>query len=339
MIQHDIALQYLHTFGTNVYASQFACFSTVTELQALLEEARHTQPADLLILGGGSNVLFTGNYDGLVLRNELMGIEKINEDEQHVYIKAGAGENWHRFVLHCIAQGWAGVENLSLIPGNVGASPMQNIGAYGVEIKDVFFELEAFHLAEKRLVRFSGADCAFGYRESIFKRRYKGQFVITSVTCRLNKTARLNTSYGAIEEELQRMGITDPGIKDVSNAVINIRSSKLPDPAEIGNAGSFFKNPTIPDELFAALKEKFPAIPGYSQANGEVKLAAGWLIEQCGWKGYREGDAGCHAKQALVLVNYGQATGEEIYALSEKILQSVKDRFGVSLEREVNIIR
>jgi UDP-N-acetylmuramate dehydrogenase len=291
-----------------------------------------------LILGGGSNILLTKNFDGLVLKNEILGIEKLKEDEEHVYVKAGAGVNWHQLVVHCINNNWAGMENLSLIPGNTGASPMQNIGAYGVEIKDFFYDLEAFHLEEKKIVVFNLQDCEFGYRESVFKRKFKNQFVIISVTYRLSKQPVFNTSYGAIEQELETMGVKELSIQAISQAVINIRSSKLPDPAVIGNAGSFFKNPEIASNEFAILKDNFPTIVGYKLPNGNVKLAAGWLIEQCGWKGYRNGDAGCHAKQALVLVNYGNATGAEIYALSTSIINSVEEKFGVGLEREVNII-
>ena len=278
------------------------------------------------------------NFDGLVLKNELMGIKKVNEDQDHVYVTAGAGENWHQFVLYCIKNNWAGVENLSLIPGNVGATPMQNIGAYGVEIKEVFHELNAFHLQEKANYSFGIKDCDFGYRDSIFKSKYKDQFVITEVTYRLNKTPNYNTSYGAVSQELERMGVTKLTIGAISQAVINIRSSKLPDPTVIGNAGSFFKNPSIAEQHFEKLKSQFPNIVGYKNDDGTIKLAAGWLIEQCGWKGYRKGDAGCHQKQALVLVNYGNASGEEIYDLSERIKQSVQQKFGVTLEREVNIV-
>jgi UDP-N-acetylmuramate dehydrogenase len=230
------------------------------------------------------------------------------------------------------------MENLSLIPGNVGASPMQNIGAYGVEIKDIFEELEAYHIEDKTLVKFTLHDCEFGYRESVFKRKYKGQFVILNVTYKLRKQPFYNTTYGAIEQELQRMNTKDISIRAISNAVINIRKSKLPDPQEIGNAGSFFKNPEVGQAKFIALKEQFPEIVGYSLPGNKTKLAAGWLIEECGWKGYRKGDAGCHAKQALVLVNHGKARGEEIFALSEEIIKSVFQRFGITLEREVNII-
>ena len=334
-IQENISLKAFNTFRINATARFFASFSTIDELAALM-----AQDAKLavLILGGGSNILFTDNFNGLVLKNEIKGIEKINEDNEFVYIKAGAGENWHRFVLFCIENNWAGVENLSLIPGNIGASPMQNIGAYGVEVKDVFHELEAFHLQEKKVVKFGLTDCGFGYRESVFKRKYKDQFALLTVTYKLRKHPVFNTSYGAIAQELEKAGIKEISIKAISDAVIAIRSSKLPDPAVTGNAGSFFKNPEIPGDQFQLLKTRYPAIVGYPNAGGTVKLAAGWLIEQCGWKGYRKGDAGCHAKQALVLVNYGNAGGKEIFDLSTSILQSVKEKFDVLLEREVNII-
>jgi UDP-N-acetylmuramate dehydrogenase len=240
--------------------------------------------------------------------------------------------------LHCIENGFAGVENLSLIPGNVGASPMQNIGAYGVEIKDVFHQLEAYHINEKILKTFSLNDCEFGYRESVFKRKYKNQFVITSVSFRLRKKAVFNASYGAIQQELEKMGVKELSIQAISQAVINIRSSKLPDWKKIGNAGSFFKNPQIPQYKFHELKRIYPGIVGFPFGSEHTKLAAGWLIEQCGWKGYRNGDAGCYKKQALVLVNYGNATAKEIFDLSDEIMQSVKNKFGVILEREVNIV-
>jgi UDP-N-acetylmuramate dehydrogenase len=282
--------------------------------------------------------LFTKDFDGAVLKNEISGIEKVAEDEDSVYIKCGAGENWHQVVLHCIENNWGGLENLSLIPGCVGASPMQNIGAYGAEIKDVFHELTAFHLQEKGNYVFRLKDCEFGYRESVFKRKYRDQFVIADVTYRLSKKPKVNTSYGAIEQELEKMGVHEANIKTVSQAVINIRSSKLPDPKEIGNAGSFFKNPAVAKETFLTLQSEFPSIVGYENADGSMKLAAGWLIEQCGWKGFRDGDAGVHAKQALVLINYGNARGSDVYALSEKIVTSVNDKFGVVLEREVNVI-
>lgn len=333
-IQHNVSLKPFNTFGIDATAKHFATFTNEADLEELLAA---NVSNNVLVLGGGSNVLFTQDYDGLVARNEVMGVAVLKEDAKHVYVRAGAGENWHQFVQYCIDNGFAGIENLSLIPGNVGASPMQNIGAYGVEIKDAFHSLEAYHLEERKSVTFSANDCAFGYRESVFKRKYKGQFVILAVTYRLNRKPTFNTSYGAIQQELERMGVKKLSIKAISQAVINIRRSKLPDPKEIGNAGSFFKNPTVSQQKFDDLKQAHPGIVGYPANNEQVKLAAGWLIEQCGWKGYRKGDAGCHAKQALVLVNYGNARGSEIYNLSAEILQSVKEKFGVELEREVNI--
>jgi len=333
-VQEKYSLKKYNTFGIDAYAKYFAAFSSVDDLH--LQLTTHNSPTPL-ILGGGSNILFTKDYDGLVLKNDIKGIHTVHEDEDHIYVKAGAGENWHDFVLHCVDNNFAGVENLSLIPGNVGASPMQNIGAYGVDIKEVFYSLEAFHLKDKRIKNFTLNDCEFGYRESIFKKKYKDQFVILNVTYRLNKKPRYNISYGALKEELEKMGVKQLNIKSISNAVINIRSSKLPDPNIIGNAGSFFKNPEVSENIFHELKQLNSGIVGYTLHNGKIKLAAAWLIEQCGWKGYRRGDAGCYEKQALVLVNYGYASGKEIYALSEEIKQSVKEKFNVELEREVNI--
>ena len=341
MFKENFSLKRYNTFGIDAAAQYFSTFKTVEQLEQCLEmETQKTKnrKRKTLILGGGSNILLSGNVEGFVLKNEIKGIEIVSEDDDDVYVKAGAGENWHQLVLYTIKNNLAGMENLSLIPGNVGASPMQNIGAYGVDLKDVFYELEAFNLSEKNIVNFNVEDCRFGYRESVFKGKYKGQFVITNVTYRLNKIPRFNTSYGAIEQELQSMGVNELSIQAISQAVINIRTSKLPDPAVIGNAGSFFKNPEISSQQFEALKSVFTGIVGYALDNGNIKLAAGWLIEQCGWKGYRKGDAGCHAKQALVLVNYGHVKGSEILSLSEKIIASVKNKFDVVLEREVNII-
>jgi len=326
-----------NTFRIDVKARYFSTFSNVDELAEL--STFNFQPSiQRIILGGGSNILFTKDYEGLVLKNEIKGIEVQHEDEGHVFVKAGAGENWHQFVLHCIRHNWAGIENLSLIPGNVGAAPIQNIGAYGVELDNVFLSLEAFHLQEKKVYTFTAIDCEFGYRDSSFKRRHKDQFAILSVTFRFRKKPIYHVSYGAIIQELEKLGVKDLSINAVSQAVINIRSSKLPDPEKIANSGSFFKNPVISSIKYEELKLKFPDIIAYPLPDGSVKLAAGWMIEQCGWKGYRKGDAGCHAKQALVLVNYGNATGKEIYDLSEEILQSVNEKFEVILEREVNII-
>ncbi|MEQ1798809.1 MAG: UDP-N-acetylmuramate dehydrogenase [Lacibacter sp.] len=338
-VHQNISLQQYNTFGIDVKAKLFADFSSLQKLQEILAYARQLSPnTQKLILGGGSNLLFTNDVDGFVLKNEIGGIEQVKEDGDFVYLRAGAGVNWHSFVQYCVQQNLGGAENLSLIPGNVGASPMQNIGAYGVEIKDLFEELEAYHLNDKSVAKFSNSDCAFGYRESVFKHQYKNQFVILNVTYKLRKKPLFNTSYGAINEELEQMGVKELSVKDISQAVINIRSSKLPDPKVIGNAGSFFKNPSVSKEKYHELRKEVPSIAAYANADGSMKLAAGWLIEQCGWKGYRKGDAGCHAKQALVLVNYGQATGKEMYDLSEEILQSVKTKFGVELEREVNIV-
>jgi UDP-N-acetylmuramate dehydrogenase len=336
-IQQNISLKPYNTFGIDANARLYATFDSLPELESLVAY-RDSNKWNLFVLGGGSNILLTKDYDGLVIKNELKGVELVNEDKDHLYVRAGAGENWHQFVMYCVSQGYAGIENLSLIPGNVGASPMQNIGAYGVEIKDVFHELEAYQLYEHQLTRFSLKDCGFGYRESVFKNKYKGLFVITSVTYRLNKLPSFNTNYGAIRQELDAMGIRELSIDAISKAVINIRSSKLPDPKVIGNAGSFFKNPIVSEAKFQSLEKEYPGMPSFPVEKGSVKVPAGWLIEQCGWKGFRKGDAGCYSKQALVLVNYGSATGNEVFALSTDIIRSVDDKFGIELEREVNII-
>jgi UDP-N-acetylmuramate dehydrogenase len=336
-IQQNISLKAFNTMGIDARAKYFSAFKSVEELNGLMEiAAMDSHPK--MILGGGSNLLFTGDYDGWILKNEIRDLDQVKEDDNHIYLKAGAGENWHALTQYCIRRNWAGIENLSLIPGNVGAGPMQNIGAYGVEIKDVFEELEAYSLVDKKPYIFSLNDCEFGYRESVFKGKYRNQFIILNVTLRLNKKPRFKTTYGAIEQELQKMGVRELSIAAIADAVINIRRSKLPDPEKIGNTGSFFKNPSVEKSKAEALKKEFPALVAFDNPDGTVKLAAGWLIENCGWKGYRKGDAGVHAHQALVLVNYGNASGKEIFDLSEAILQSVKEKFGVDLEREVNII-
>lgn len=342
-VQENISLKPYNSFGIDAQARYVVVIRSVEDIQNATALNFQSKTPNL-ILGGGSNILFIKDFDGLVLKNEIKGFEKVKEDDNYIYVKAGAGENWHNFVLHCIKNNWAGVENLSLIPGCVGASPMQNIGAYGVEVKDVFHELKAFHLKEQSNYNFSLKDCEFGYRDSVFKRKYKNQFLIVNVTFRLNKKPIFNTSYGAIEQELEKTGVKELSIRAISQAVINIRSSKLPEPEKIGNAGSFFKNPSVTKEKFLSLKNEFSTIVGFDNPDGSIKLAAGWLIEQCGpqdsvsWKGFRDGDAGIHANQALVLVNYGSATGKEIYDLSEKISESVNEKFGVILEREVNVI-
>lgn len=336
MILNNVDIQPYNTFGISVQAKQFSTFSTLEELKELFAQKPKGLP--FMILGGGSNILFTRDFNGLILKNEILGFEITEKNENDVYVKAGAGENWHSFVIRTISLNLGGLENLSLIPGNVGASPMQNIGAYGREIKDVFHSLEAYHIETGEVHTFSNKDCQFGYRESVFKRNLKNQYVILSVTYKLSKSHNLNTSYGVIEEELKKMGITQPTIKDVSNAVIAIRNSKLPNPEEIGNAGSFFKNPVIHTEQFELLKSQHADIPSYSAGENRVKLAAGWLIERAGWKGKTFGNFGVHKLQALVLVNYGGASGNELFNLSEQIINDVNAKFGVILEREVNIV-
>ncbi len=337
IIQENISLKHLHTFGIEVNARFYARFSDVRELKSLLklENYKHLP---ILILGGGSNILFTKDFEGLVLHNAIKGISIVNENSTHAYIEAGAGEMWHDLVNYSIDQHLGGLENLSLIPGTVGASPMQNIGAYGVETKDVFYSLKALHIDTLEEHIFYNADCEFGYRESIFKKRLKGQYVIFAVTFILSKQPLLNISYGAIEETLKTMNINEPNIKDVSKAVCSIRQSKLPDPAKVGNAGSFFKNPEITLAYFEILKSKYPLLPSYPTKTGFTKVPAGWLIEQCGWKGKTIDNYGVHPNQALVLVNYGHAKGNDIYHLSEKIKESVFEKFKITLETEVNII-
>jgi UDP-N-acetylmuramate dehydrogenase len=341
-LKENISLKPYNTFGIEAKAQWFGAFNDADELSRfLLFDASRLfsfSGTPVFILGGGSNILLTKDFNGIVLKNEVKGIVEVHEDPEHVYVRAGAGENWHGFVQYCLERNWAGVENLSLIPGNVGASPMQNIGAYGVELAEVFWNLEAFHLKEKKIVTFTLSDCRFGYRDSIFKNKYRDQFAILNVTFRLRKKPIFHTSYGAIRQELNRMGVKELTIQAISQAVINIRSSKLPDPKVVGNAGSFFKNPEVSAATWEALKKQFPEIVAYELVNGNYKLAAGWLIEQCGWKGFRDGDVGVHPKQALVLVNYGNANGKAIYELSEKVSKSVGQKFGITLEREVNII-
>ena len=335
--QENISLKPFNSFGIDCLASFFVTVTTINELNEALDFAKERQ-LPFLIIGGGSNILFTKNYNGLVIQNKLTSIELINEDKDYFYIQASAGEEWHQFVEYCIQNNYAGVENLSLIPGSVGAAPMQNIGAYGVELKDVFFKLEALEISTRITKSFSLKDCEFGYRESVFKTSLKNQYIILNVTFKLAKQPKFNVEYGAIKTELEKMNCSELTAKNISQAVINIRTSKLPNPKEIGNAGSFFKNPIISEVLCSTLKKQNPEIPIYPSKNHQYKIAAGWLIEQCGWKGYRQNDYGCHAKQALVLVNYGNATGKEIYNLSTEIKQSVYEKFTVELEREVNII-
>lgn len=336
-IIENCSLKQFNTFGIEANARYFCEFFSFSVLRSILCEPKFRN-IPKLILGGGSNLLFTGNFNGMVLKNNMSGITLLKEDDTHYFVKIGAGEPWHRVVMYCIAHNYAGVENLSLIPGSAGAAPLQNIGAYGVEFKDIFEELDTVNIHNYEMIKFSKTDCQFGYRESIFKNKLKGQFVITSVTLKLDKVPKFNTTYGAIDKELDTMGVKELSIQSIAQAVMNIRRSKLPDPEKIGNAGSFFKNPEIDKAVFEKLKSQFPDIVSFPGQNSHYKLAAGWMIEQCGWKGKRVGDAGVHKDQALVLVNYGNARGQEILDLSRKINDSVKKKFGIELEREVNIV-
>lgn len=332
-VQHQYPLQSLNTFGIKAHAEYFSSFSSKEELIELLGKTQKP----LTILGGGSNILLTKDISGTVLKNEISEIEITHEDNDSLTVKVGGGVVWHDFVMWSIEHNLGGIENLSLIPGSVGAAPMQNIGAYGVEIKSVFEELEAVHINNKTVKTFSNADCQFAYRYSIFKGELKGQYIICHVTFKLSKHPQFNTSYGAIEEELKAMGASK-SLESVSQAVINIRQRKLPNPKDIGNSGSFFKNPTIPKAKFEQLKTQFPNLVGYPNGEQSVKVAAGWLIDHAGWKGYRKGDAGVHKNQALVLVNYGTAQGNEILTLSKNIQKSIQETFGIELEAEVNIL-
>jgi len=334
-IQENISLKEYNTFGINVNAKRFVSITSVYQLQQLLKEEK-----DIFLISGGSNMLLTQDIDTLVVHIDIKGISIDRENHDDIHLTVNAGENWHEFVLWCVSQNYGGLENLSLIPGNVGTCPIQNIGAYGVEVKDTITKVEAIEIQTGKLVSFSAEECQFGYRNSIFKNEAKGKYILTSVSFKLTKNNhKLNTSYGAIESELSSKGITNPTIKDISDAVIAIRQSKLPDPKKIGNSGSFFKNPVISIEHFETLQKKYPNIPSYVISDTEIKVPAGWLIEQSGFKGKRFGDYGVHEKQALVLVNYGDASGKEIYELAQKIQHTIKDTFDINLEIEVNIIQ
>ncbi len=336
MIEHNISLQPYNTFGIDVKAKSFGRFESLDELKSLLQNRDQETP--IFILGGGSNILLTKDLPFFVLKNEISGIEIIDETETAVVVKVGSGVEWHSFVRFTVEQGWGGIENMSLIPGSVGASPMQNIGAYGAEIKDSFVSLEALHIDSLELHIFNREQCQFGYRESVFKRALKDQYVIVSVSYQLSKNPIINTTYGAIQSEIEVMDVNEITVDTVSQAVMNIRRSKLPDPKVLGNAGSFFKNPVVPKAVFEKMAINYPDAPHYPQENGDEKLAAGWLIEKAGWKGKRIGNCGVHEMQALVLVNYGGATGNEIFELSGLIIEDIRSKFGVTLEREVNIL-
>jgi len=331
-LQQNISLKPYNTFGIDVAAEYFTELSDISSFEEItsIQQQKH-------ILGGGSNILLTQPVKGLVIHNKLKGITIEKEDDEHIWIRVQSGEIWHDFVLYAINKGLGGIENLALIPGTVGASPMQNIGAYGVEAKETIESVTFWYWNEQTFLTYNNRECAFGYRDSIFKQLLKDKTFITSVVYKLDKRPKYNTSYGAIEQELESMGVHELSVKAIAYAVMHIRTSKLPDPKVIGNAGSFFKNPAIHKKLFSIIQGRYPNIPYYKVNDKLVKVPAGWLIEQCGWKGFKKGDAGVHAKQALVLVNYGSAKGSDIWKLSGEILSSVKERFGIELEREVQV--
>jgi len=333
-IQQNISLKEYNTFGIAVKAKRFISVSSVYELQQLLKTEK-----EVFLLSGGSNMLLTKDIDMLVVHLNITGVSIDTEDDKHVYLTVNAGEDWHEFVLWCIANDYGGIENLSLIPGNVGTCPIQNIGAYGVEVKDTITKVEGLEVATGKLVSFSNEDCKFGYRNSIFKNTHKGKIVLTSVGFKLTKKDhQLNTSYGAIETELASRKVIKPTLKNISDAVISIRKSKLPDPKEIGNSGSFFKNPVISKKQFLEIQKIHANMPNYVVSENEIKIPAGWLVEQSGFKGKRFGDAGVHEKQALVLINFGNASGQDILELAKKIQTTVFSKFQISLEIEVNIV-
>lgn len=335
-IQHNIPLKPYNTFGIDVKAKYFVSVSSKEELIQVLGIDDYPNK---LILGGGSNMLLTKDIDALVIHVNIKGINISEETPESVIVTANAGENWHQVVLWCLDKNFGGIENLSLIPGNIGTAPIQNIGAYGVELKDVFVSCQAIDIKTKQEITFKLEDCDFGYRNSIFKNGAKGQYIIISVSLKLSKgNHQLHTEYGAIQSELQNMNVSKPTIQDVSKAVISIRESKLPNPKDIGNSGSFFKNPVIPLSHYESLKSNFPDIPCYPVSDSEVKVPAGWLIEKSGFKGKRLGNYGVHNKQALVLVNYGNAKGGDIYALAILIKKTVARLFNISIEPEVNVL-
>lgn len=338
LIKENVSLKPYNTFGVEAIAKYFAVASNQDEVREILNWTKENNQK-ILLLSGGSNMLIVNDWDGLALKIEMHGIEIVESNEDEAIVKVNSAEVWNDFVQWCIERDLGGLENLSLIPGRAGTAPIQNIGAYGVEIKDTMTELTALEIATGQLRTFTNEQCKFGYRDSVFKNELKGQYLILDVSFKLTKkNHKLHTEYGAIRNELAQMGIENPTIKDVAQVVIKIRQSKLPDPKKIGNSGSFFKNPIIDQKLFDELKLKFPKIVGYPSGDDKVKVAAGWLIENAGWKGKRFGDAGVHKDQALVLVNHGNATGKEIYDLSEKIIQDIFEKYNIHLEREVNVI-
>lgn len=324
-----------NSFGIDVWAERYLALQNEEQLGPIVQNSN----GPFLVLGGGSNILFTEDPDAVVLHNQIAGKEIFKQTEQEVILRIGGGENWHQIVLWTLKNDWGGLENLSLIPGTVGASPIQNIGAYGVELKDVFYGLEALELTTGRSRYFTPEECQFGYRDSIFKRTLKGKMLITRVLFRLSRNHHpLHLAYGAIQETLAAWKIEQPTIQDISRAVVAIRQSKLPDPNVLGNAGSFFKNPEVDANQFNALVKAFPHLVYYPLPEKQYKIPAGWLIDQCGWKGKKVGAVGCYEKQALVLVNYGGATGAEVIEFAAEVVQSVEEKFGIRLETEVNIL-
>lgn len=336
-LQENYSLKSLNTFHIACMAKQFIQLNQLENLRTLISTAK-LQKSKILILGGGSNILFTKDFEGLVLHPHFMGVDVLADNDNDVKVRIGAGEIWEDFVEYTVSKAWMGIENLANIPGLIGAAPMQNIGAYGVELKDVFDHLRAVNLETGELLEFSKEQCEFGYRTSVFKTHLKGKFMIYDVCLKLKKQASLNIHYQALKDYFHKLPGCEINQEAVFNAVVDIRNSKLPDPEVIGNAGSFFKNPVVSEMQFVELKIEFSDIVGYPHSDGNVKLAAGWLIDKAGLKGYRKGAVGVHEKQALVLVNYGDASGQEVYDLSEEVKQSVENIFSVNLEREVNIV-
>jgi UDP-N-acetylmuramate dehydrogenase len=332
ILQHNVSLRPYNTFGIDATAELYAAVHNIQELEeiAVMPQQKH-------VLGGGSNILLTQPIKGLVVHNKLKGIAIEQETDEHVWLRVQSGEVWHELVMYAIGNGWGGIENLALIPGTAGASPMQNIGAYGIEAKETIESVTFWHWQEKDFITYKNGECDFGYRDSIFKHQLKDKTFITSIVYKLDKKPKYNIGYGTLEHELEKMGMQELSVKAIAEAVINIRTSKLPDPKQIGNAGSFFKNPTVLKEDFAKLQAAYPAIPSYPVNEITVKIPAAWLIEQCGWKGYKNGEIGVHKNQALVLVNYGNAHGSDIWDLSSEVVASVNEKFGIALEREVQV--
>ncbi len=336
-LQENKNIKAYNTFGVDCMAEYYARVDHLEQLQNVLGQLSISYNR-MLILGGGSNLLFVGNYGGIVLHNAFKGIEVLDEDAGRIRIQVGAGMNWHRFVTYCVEREWGGIENLALIPGRVGAAPIQNIGAYGVEFEDVFESLRAVHLKSGEVEAFDNEECRFGYRDSIFKGALKGQYLITDITLILEKNKAPDTSYDSLSNHLMDQGIHEPGIEDVFRAVVDIRQSKLPDPDELGNAGSFFKNPVITSGRYESLEKEFGEVPGYPEGNNKIKVPAAWLIDKAGWRGVRRGEVGTYPHQALVIVNYGGATGAQILEFAAEIRSAVFERFEIKLDPEVNII-